>query len=76
MFSHGGTEPLLPGYYQYFRGVKCLAQGHNTVDVIFVPQPFAAESDDLPLSHRAPRILIFTLAAMLSACHDGEELPC
>ena len=76
MFSHAETEPLLPVYYQYFRGVKCLAQGLATVEVVFVPQPFAVESDDLPLSHRALRILIFTLAAMLSACHDGEELPC
>ena len=34
-FSHVGTELLLPGYYQYFRGVKCLAQGHNTAEVGF-----------------------------------------
>ena len=30
-FSHVGTEPALRWYYQYFQGVKCLAQGHNTV---------------------------------------------
>ena len=35
LFSHVGTEPTLPGYYQYFWGVKCLAQGHNTVEVGF-----------------------------------------
>ena len=29
-FSHVGT---LPGYYQYFRDVKCLGQGHNTAEV-------------------------------------------
>ena len=29
-FSHVGTEPSLPGYYQYILGVKCLAKGHNT----------------------------------------------
>ena len=23
-FSHVGTEPLLPGYYQYFLGGKCI----------------------------------------------------
>ena len=28
-FSHVGTEPPLPGYYQYFGGVKCLAQVQN-----------------------------------------------
>ena len=38
-------EPPLPGYYQYFLGVKCLAQGHNTVEVGFEPQPLAPESD-------------------------------
>ena len=27
--SHVGREPPLPGYYQSFRGVKCLAQGHG-----------------------------------------------
>ena len=35
--SHVGTEPPFPGYYQYFRGVKCLAQGHNTAEVGFEP---------------------------------------
>ena len=28
-------EPPLPGYYQYFRGVKCFTQGHNTAEVGF-----------------------------------------
>ena len=36
-FSHVGTEPPLPGSYQYFRGVKCHAQGHNTAEVSFKP---------------------------------------
>ena len=36
-FSHVGTVPLLPGYYQYFLPVKCLAQGHNTVEVVSNP---------------------------------------
>ena len=44
-FSHEGTEPTLPGYYQYFRGVKCLAQGHNTAEVGF---------ESLDLSLRSP----------------------
>ena len=39
---------------QYFQGVKCLAQGHNTAEVGFEPRPLAPESDTLPLSHRAP----------------------
>ena len=34
-FSYVGTESQLPGYYQYFRGVKCVAQGHNTAEVGF-----------------------------------------
>ena len=29
-FSLVQTEPLLPGYYQYFWGIKYLAQEHNT----------------------------------------------
>ena len=32
-FSHVGMEQPLPGYYQYFRGVKYLAQGHNRAEV-------------------------------------------
>ena len=42
-----GTEPPLPGYYQFFRGTKCLAQGHSTLEVGFEPRPFAPESDAL-----------------------------
>ena len=37
IFSHVGTESPLPGYYQYFLGVKCLAQGHNMAEVGFQP---------------------------------------
>ena len=54
-FSHVGTEPLLPGYYQYFSGVKCLAQGHNTAEVGFEPRPLAPESDALLLRHSLPQ---------------------
>ena len=53
-FSHVGTEPPLPGYYQYFRRVKCLAQGHNMAEVGFEPRPLTPESDALPLSHCPP----------------------
>ena len=41
---------------QYFRWVKCLAQGHNTAAVGFEPRLLAPESDTLPLSHRAPQL--------------------
>ena len=41
---------------QYFREVKCLAQGHNMTAVGFEPRPLAPESDTLPLSHRAPPV--------------------
>ena len=51
-FSHVGAEPPHPGYYQYFRGVKCLAQGHNTEEVSN-PRHLAPESDALPLSYRS-----------------------
>ena len=38
-FSHVGTEPLPPGYYQYFSGSKCVfAHGHNMTDVGIEPQ--------------------------------------
>ena len=30
-FSHVGTEPMLPGYNQFYRELMCLAQGHNTM---------------------------------------------
>ena len=36
-FSHVGTEPLLPVYYQCFRGVKCLAQVQNKTEIGFGP---------------------------------------
>ena len=31
------SVPLLPGYYQYFLGIKSLAKGHNTAEVGFEP---------------------------------------
>ena len=31
--SHVGMEPPLPVYYQYFSGMKCLAQGHNMAEI-------------------------------------------
>ena len=34
---HVDTDPSLPGYYQYVRGVNYLAQGHNTAEVGFEP---------------------------------------
>ena len=33
-FSHVGTEPLLPGYYQYFLGGKCILLRQRLSDVI------------------------------------------
>ena len=51
-FRNGATASWVIN--QYFRGVKCLAQGHNTAAVGFEPRPLAPESDTLPLSHRAP----------------------
>ena len=56
-FYHVRKKPLLPLYYQYFLGVKFLAQGHNT-EVGFEPRPLAPESDALPLSHHAPPVSI------------------
>ena len=56
-FSHVGTEPPLPGYYQYFLGGKCILfkdttrrpkRGPN-------PRPLASESDALPLGHGASK---------------------
>ena len=33
-FRYVGTEPPLPGYYQYYSGSKSgFAQGHNTAEV-------------------------------------------
>ena len=49
-FSHVGTEPPLPGYYQDFWRVKCLAQGHNTAEVGF----------ELPTSRSGVRTIIVT----------------
>ena len=43
-FSHVGTEPPLPGNYQYFRGVKCFAQGHNSAEVGFKPPDLSLRS--------------------------------
>ena len=55
----------------YFRGVKCLAQGHNTAAVGLEHRPLAPESDNLPLSHRAPACMYVCLVswrACLSVC--------
>ena len=54
-FSNVGTEPLLPVYYQCFRGVKCLAQVQNKTEIGFGPRPVVPESDALPLSHPTPQ---------------------
>ena len=55
---------------QYFRGVKCLAQGHNTAVVGFEPRtPLTPESDTLPLSHRAPHIEEKNQYAMATVPH-------
>ena len=48
-FSHVGTEPLLPGYYRYFQGVKCLAQGHNMAEEGLEP-PTSRSANALPFS--------------------------
>ena len=47
LFSHVRTEPPLPGYYQYFRGVKCFAQEHKTCDgaSAFILAPLGAKKN-------------------------------
>ena len=56
-FSHVGTEPSLPGYYQYFLGGKFnvsssrIQHGDSSEDRN--PRPLASESDALPLGHCA-----------------------
>ena len=37
IFQSCREKPPLPEHYQYFRGVKCLAQGHNAAEVGFEP---------------------------------------
>ena len=49
-FSHVGTEPPLPGYYQYFLGGKCILLKDTT------RRPLATESEAPPLGHRASPI--------------------
>ena len=51
-FSHVGTGPPLPGYYQYFLGGKCILLKDTTWRPPN-PRPLAPESDALPLGHRA-----------------------
>ena len=46
---------VMSGLNQYFRGVKCLAQGHNTAEVGFEPRPLAPESDTLHSTTEPPR---------------------
>ena len=47
-FSHVGTEPILPGYYQYFLGSKCALLKDTTQF-----DPSAAPTPDLWI--RSPR---------------------
>ena len=37
IFQDLGTKPPLPEHYQYFRGLECLTQEHNTAEVGFEP---------------------------------------
>ena len=59
-FSQVGTEPLLPGYYQYFWevNVSCSRTQHGDVSEDGTPRPLAPESDALPLGHSASYILV------------------
>ena len=41
----------------YFRGLKCLTQGHITAEVGIEPRALVSESDALPLSHRTVDII-------------------
>ena len=69
---------------QYFRGVKCLAQGHNTAAVGFEPRPLAPESDTLPLSHCAPplhdhigvQVKLFKVGDLRWCVFDVEVVRC
>ena len=50
-------------YYQYFRGEKCLAQGHNTVEVGFEPPELSLRrSTLLPVSCGGRKIKNLVLA--------------
>ena len=52
-FSHVGMEPPLPGYYQYFWGLKiCLAQGHNTATQVGL-KPRTSGSGVRGVNHQA-----------------------
>ena len=53
-FSHVGTEPPLPGYYQYFLRGKCILLKDTTWPPEWGsnPRPLAPESDALPIGHR------------------------
>ena len=59
-FSHVGTEPPLPGYYQYFWGGKCILLKDTTRRPEWGsnPRPLAPISEALPLGHGAS--LIYT----------------
>ena len=48
-FSHVGTEPPLPGYYQYLLGGKCIL----LKDTTRIEPPISRSGDALPLGHRA-----------------------
>ena len=73
-FNHVGMESPLLWYNQYFRGVKCLAQGYSTAEVGFEPRPLAPESEAIPLSHHAPLSSFFdqllTVAIELQSNHS------
>ena len=62
---------------------KILAQGHIMAEVGFEPRPLAPESDDLPLSHRAPlfislsfRICAKTKAKIICATAHANQSFC
>ena len=46
------------GITSTFRGLMCLAKGHNTAEVGFEPRPLAPESDTLTIRPpRPPRVI-------------------
>ena len=72
-FSHVGTQPSLPGYYQYFSWTKCVfAQGNNTALVGIEPRPLALELGALPLGHLLPLQVMRTYINAWTSSYFGQ----
>ena len=72
-FSHGGTEPTLPGFNQYCRELMCLVQGHNTVPPLGGSNPGPLDCKAFYINRFMCRIVHNMLFCTYCVCSNGQK---